>query len=122
MNVEEFREFCLSLKGVHEKMPFATASNLYSRDLLCFYISNKWFCFVNISQFDRCCLKSTPEDAVTLREQYQGIKPAWHMNKRMWNNVYFNLDVPDNIIKKLVVNSYNLVVANLSRKERELLQ
>ena len=56
MNVEEFREYCLSFKGVHEKMPFPNVTDPYSRDVLCFYIGDKWFCFVNIEVFDFCCI------------------------------------------------------------------
>ena len=48
MNIEEFREYCLSFKGVHEKMPFPNVPDKYSRDVLCFYVADKWFCFVNI--------------------------------------------------------------------------
>ena len=54
MNVEEFREYCLSLKGVEEKMPFVNVADRYSRDVLCFYVGDKWFCFVNIEVFDFC--------------------------------------------------------------------
>ena len=56
MNVEEFREYCLSLKGVEEKMPFVNVADRYSRDVLCFYVGDKWFCFVNVEVFDFCCL------------------------------------------------------------------
>lgn len=121
MNVEEFRNYCLSLSNVTEKMPFLTVKDAYSRNVLCFYIGSKWFCYVNIEVFDRCCLKSTPEDADELRERYEGIRPAWHMNKRMWNDVYFNSDVPDKKIKELVKTSYRLVWNALSKKERETL-
>ena len=54
MNVEEFREYCLSLPGVSEKMPFPNVADRYSRDVLCFYVGDKWFCFVNIEVFDFC--------------------------------------------------------------------
>lgn len=121
MDIEEFRAFCLSLPNVTEKMPFTTVNDAYSRDVLCFYIGSKWFCYVNIDVFDRCCLKSTPEDAQELRASYDGIRPAWHMNKRHWNDVYFNSDVPDEKIKELVVKSYRLVLQSLSKKERDAL-
>ena len=38
MNVEEFREYCLSLKGVEEKMPFVNVADRYSRDLSLIHI------------------------------------------------------------------------------------
>lgn len=122
MNIEEFRNLCLSLPYVTEKMPFLTVKDTYSRNVLCFYIGSKWFCYVNIEVFDRCCIKSTPEDAEKMREQYQGISPAWHMNKRMWSDVYFNTDVSDRKIKELVIASYQLVWETLSNKERKTFQ
>ena len=76
MNVEDFRNYCLSLPHVTEKMPFTTVKDPYSRDVLCFYIGSKWFCYVNIEVFDRCCLKSKPDIALELRARYNGIRPA----------------------------------------------
>ena len=113
MNVEEFREYCLSFKGVHEKMPF--------RDVLCFYIGDKWFCFVNIEVFDFCCIKCQPDKIGELQTDYIGIKPGWHMNKKHWISVYFNQDVPDKKIKELVENPYNIVIKSLTQKDRETL-
>ena len=62
MNIEEFREYCLSLNGVYEKMPFTNVPDQYSRDVLCFYVGSKWFCFVNIEVFDFCCIKCDPNE------------------------------------------------------------
>lgn len=118
MNIEEFREYCLSFKGVEEKMPFLNVADKYSREVLCFYVGSKWFCYVNIEVFDRCCLKSTPEEAEELRARYDGIRPAWHMNKRMWNDVYFDSDVPDAVIKELVRTSYEIVFRSLTKREK----
>ena len=84
MNIEEFREYCLSFKGVHEKMPFPNVPDQYSRDVLCFYVADKWFCFVNIEIFDFCCIKCNPDESGELQTEYVGIKPGWHMNKKYW--------------------------------------
>ena len=73
MNVEEFREYCLSFKGVHEKMPFPNVTDPYSRNVLCFYIGDKWFCFVNIEVFDFCCIKCQPDKIGELQTDYIGI-------------------------------------------------
>ncbi len=43
------------------------------------------------------------------------------MNKRHWMSVYFNQDVPDNTIKELVRQSYDIVYRTLSKKEKELI-
>ena len=118
MNIEEFREYCLSFKGVHEKMPFPNVPDQYSRDVLCFYVADKWFCFVNIEIFDFCCIKCNPDESGELQTEYAGIKPGWHMNKKYWISVYFNQDVSDDKIKELVSKSYDIVVKSLTKKER----
>ena len=121
MNIESFREYCLSLSHVTEKMPFTTVKDPYSQNVLCFYIGSKWFCYVNIEVFDRCCVKSMPDETEELRARYTGITPAWHMNKRLWNDVYFNSDVPDSKILELVRISYQIVFESLPAKERKML-
>lgn len=118
MNVEEFREYCLSFPHVTEKMPFLHVKDQYSRNVLCFYVGGRWFCYVNIEVFDRCCVKSSAEDAAELRARYEGIRPAWHMNKRLWSDVYFNSDVPDSIILRLVCASYMIVKESLPKRKR----
>lgn len=121
MNIQEFREYCLSFKGVHEKMPFLEVTDRYSQDILCFYVLDKWFCFVNIKVFDFCCIKCDPGERQELQDKYNGIRPGWHMNKKYWISVYFNQDVPDREIEELVRKSYEIVVKNLPRKEQEAL-
>ena len=34
MNIEDFRSYCLSLKGATEKMPFVKAASDYGRSLI----------------------------------------------------------------------------------------
>jgi predicted DNA-binding protein (MmcQ/YjbR family) len=121
MNIEEFRTYCLSFKGVREKMPFPNVPDKYSRDVLCFYIGSKWFCYCNIEVFDFCCLKCKPDKNLELQATYLGIRPGWHMNKRHWISVYFNQDVPDETIKELVQQSYDIVYHSLSKKEKTLI-
>lgn len=122
MNIEDFRDFCLSLKGVNDKMPFDKAASEYDRNLLVFCVADKWFCFVNIDRFDFCNIKCAPDLIATLRERYAGVRPGYHMNKKHWISVYFGEDVPDTVIMELVKHSYKLVVASLPAREREMLE
>ncbi len=121
MNIEDFREYCLSFKGAREKLPFKKANSEYDKNILVFYVGNKWFAFVNIDKFDFCDLKSDPIESERLREKYDGIKPGYHMNKKHWISVYFKNDVPVEEIKSLVKKSYQLIVNSLSRKDRKQL-
>lgn len=119
MNIEDFRTYCLSFKGAYEKMPFEKAASAYDRNLLVFCVAEKWFCFVNVETFDFCNIKCAPDRIVDLQERYEGVTPAYHMNKKHWISVHFDKDVPDRTIEDLVKQSYDLVAASLpKRKER----
>ncbi len=122
MNIEDFRTYCLSLKGVTEKMPFGKAASEYDRNLLVFSVLDKWFCFVNVDVFDFCNLKCDPEQIGELQDRYAGIHPGYHMNKKHWISVCFDQDVPDGKIKEPVRQSYDIVAASLTRKQREELE
>ena len=122
MNIEDFRAYCLSFKGVYDKMPFEKATSEYDRNLLVFYVVDKWFCFANIDVFDFCDIKCNSEQIEDLQDRYEGIRPGYHMNKKHWISVYFDKDVPDKMIKDLIKQSYYIVVASLSKKEKEALQ
>ena len=103
-------------------MPFEKATSEYDRNLLVFYVLDKWFCFVNIDMFDFCNIKCDAEKIEELQDRYEGIKPGYHMNKKHWISVYFDTDVPDRTIKDLVRRSYEIVVSSLPKQERETLQ
>lgn len=118
MDIEEFRTYCLSFAGTHDDFPFGKAVSEYDRNLLVFYVGDKWFCFVNAVEFDRCTLKCAPERVQELCDRYEGIGPGYHMNKRCWIGVGFGQDVPDPVIRELVKNSYELVVAGLTKNQR----
>lgn len=122
MNIEEFRTYCLSFKGVHDKMPFEKATSEYDRNLLVFYVLDKWFCFVNIDVFDFCNIKCDAKQIEELQDRYEGIKPGYHMNKKHWISVYFDKDVSDKTIKDLARQSYEIVVSALPKQKRETLQ
>ena len=57
-------------------------------------------------------------DMVGLLTQTYGFLPGYHMNKKYWISVYFNQDVPDNKIKELIKQSYDIVYQSLPKKEK----
>lgn len=122
MNIETFRSYCLSFDGAMEKLPFDGATSEYDKDLLVFYVADKWFCFVNFEKFDFCNFKCNPEESIELQAKYEGIKPGYHMNKKHWVSAYFNNDVPDATIMDLVKKSYELIVKSLPKKVQESLK
>lgn len=116
MNVEEIRQYCLSMKGVTEGFPFDS-------DTLVFKVMGKMFALLPLEHAERISLKCDPDYALELRERYpEEIQGAWHMNKKHWNMVFFNGGLPDSLVRKLVVQSYELVVKGLKKADREALE
>jgi predicted DNA-binding protein (MmcQ/YjbR family) len=74
------------------------------------------FALCNMMSFAFCNLKCDPEKAITLREGFYEITPAWHMNKKHWNSVSFIGDLSDHQIEQWVKDSYNLVVKSMPKK------
>lgn len=109
MNIEEIRDYCLSFQFVTEEFPF-------DENTLVFKVKGKMFALMNVEVFDYINLKCDPELAIELREEYNGIKPGFHMNKKHWNSVYIEMDVDFEMIKKLIFDSYQLVVKSLPKK------
>ncbi len=103
MDILEFRDFCLSLPEVSESTPF-------DEDYLVYKVAGKMFALASMVDFERIALKCDPDLAIELRERYNGIEPAWHFNKRHWNDVYVNRDLSDTFIREQIFNSCRLVV------------
>lgn len=66
-------------------------------------------------------LKCDPGRAELLRAQYPAIGAGYHMNKRHWNTLVLDGSLPDPLIRDLVQHSYALVVAGLTKSERNAL-
>ena len=115
MNIELFREYCLNKNGAEESFPFG-------EDTLVFKVMGKMFALTSFSESDRCNLKCDPEMAIELRQDYEAVKPGYHMSKVHWNTIMYNADLPDKEILKLVDHSYELVVGALTRKQKEELK
>ncbi|MEX0844620.1 MAG: MmcQ/YjbR family DNA-binding protein, partial [Balneolaceae bacterium] len=47
--------------------------------------------------------------------------PGYHMNKKHWNTVSVSGNLEDDLIFELIKHSYDLVVENLPKKDRERL-
>lgn len=114
MNIETFREYCLSKQEVTEETPFGP-------DTLVFKVCGKMFALTDIQHFDSINLKCDPERAIELREQHSGITAGYHMSKKHWNTVKTDGSVPFKLVHDLIDESYHLVVSGLPKKERSKL-
>lgn len=112
LNIEEIREYCLSLPLVTEDMAFG-------EDFLLLRVCGKIFACLNLEQPEWLTLKCDPDRALDLRERYVSIQPAWHWNKRYWNQVSLTSGLSSDFIMSLVRHSYSEVVKKLPRKLKE---
>ena len=116
MNIEAFRDYCLSLKGVDEGTPFGP-------DVLVFRVMGKIFAITGLTDPEfRVNLKCDPDRAIELRAQYPDIIPGWHMNKEHWNTVYFERGmIEEDLLIELIDHSYELIGQSLKKKDRDRL-
>lgn len=112
MDIEAFRNICLSLPDVTEELPFGPSTLVYK-------VKGKMFALTDIELFASINLKCDPEIAVDLRERYAAVQPGYHMNKRHWNTVVMDNSISDRLIREWILNSYALVRAGLPKSQRE---
>jgi predicted DNA-binding protein (MmcQ/YjbR family) len=112
MNIEELREYCLSLKGVTEHFPFGETT-------LVFKVGDKMFCLTGLEEDLAIAVKNDPEKNIELREEFPAVKPGYHMNKKHWNTVQIDGSLPDDMIKNFIDDSYDLIVMGLPRKKQQ---
>ncbi|VXB68931.1 MmcQ/YjbR family DNA-binding protein [Maribacter litoralis] len=115
MNVEEYREYCISKKGVTESFPFDEVT-------LVFKVMGKMFALCGLDHVPlRINLKCDPERAIALREEHDGIIEGWHMSIKHWNTVYLD-KISKDLTRELIDHSYDLVVSKLTKKVKAELE
>ncbi len=77
------------------------------------------FALTDLEQFESVNLKCDPERAMELREEFPAVLPGYHMSKKHWNTVLMDGSIPDNTIRSWIDDSYDLVVASLSKPLRQ---
>ncbi|QTH59898.1 MmcQ/YjbR family DNA-binding protein [Corynebacterium hindlerae] len=75
-----------------------------------FTIKRKWFALMGTLNGKQIVnVKVDPFEGELLRQQYPGITPGYHMNKKHWVTITEGQGVPEELISELVVDSYRLV-------------
>lgn len=113
MNIEEIREYCLSLPHVTEDCPFGPDSVTYR-------IGGKIFCLLELSgawQFYN--LKCDPDYSIELRDKYDCIRPGFHMNKRHWISIDLNSPLPSQLECEIITHAYHQTAKGMTRNLRQ---
>ena len=106
MNVEEIRDFALSLADVTESFPFGP-------ETIVFKTNNKIFLLLPLDEVDflKINIKCNPELALELRLNYpDSVLPGYHMNKKHWNTVVIDGLLSWKSIKEMIDHSYGWLV------------
>ena len=109
-------DLCLSLPGAIEEYKEAWDAVLYR-------VHGRIFALVLEDHEGNPLLnlKSDLREAAPLHARYDALMPAYHMSKKHWTSLRLDLDCPEEIVRHLITRSYELVVAGLPRRERDLL-
>ena len=114
MTKNEYLEFCGTIAAAVSDTPFEDdAESVVIRHRY----TRKWFALVmKLNGKDIVNLKCEPMEADFLRNAYEGVIPAYHMNKTHWNTVFLESDVPDEEIRRMTENSFELTLKKKKRK------
>jgi len=116
MDLEYFRQHCLTKKGVTEEFPF-------DEHTLVFKVMGKMFALTGLEREEFAInLKCDPERAVDLRERHPEISAGYHMSKKHWNTVACEGGLDLRLIVELIDHSYDLVVSKMTKKLRAELE
>jgi len=116
MTAARLRRCCLDRPGATEERPFGPQTSVFK-------VAGKMFA---LSALDRrpleVSLKCEPELSELLRAGNAAIRPGYHLNKRHWITVTLDGSIPDEMVRDLIEDSYDLVVAGLPAQRRSQLR
>ena len=105
MTLDQLLDYALSKSEVEESLPFGP-------DILVLKTNGKMFLLIPLDTDPlRFNAKCDPERAEQLREEYVGIRPGYHMNKKLWNTILLDGSVPWALVRELIDHSYELIRA-----------
>ncbi|WP_298898306.1 MmcQ/YjbR family DNA-binding protein [uncultured Psychroserpens sp.] len=116
MNIEDYRTYCLSKRGVTESLPFPKLQNV-----LVFKVAGKMFTATDIDTFSSFSIKCIPETIDDLRAQYSALEEPSYFSKKHWSKVVVDGTIKDETLYSWLDISYDLVVSKLTKKQKHLL-
>lgn len=111
MNIETYRNYCISKKGVTESFPFPGLPNV-----LVFKVAGKMFTATDAETFESISVQCNTEMIDELRAKYPAITKHKYFSERHWNLIAIDKSIPAKLIFKWIDNSYDLAIAKLTKK------
>lgn len=103
--------------------PEAEETYPFGLDVAVYKVKHKMF--ATLSEKDGVAnmnLKCDPQEALALRDIFDSVIPGYHMNKKHWNTIILDGSIPTGEIKRMIDNSFLLVVQGMPKKERQLIE
>ena len=114
MNIEDYREYCLSLGAdVEEKLPFQKFKN--GEGVLVFYVMGHMFSFFDCNDFSVISLKCQPERIENLKALYDCIGNPYNESPKHWIGINPKT-APNDLLQELTRSSYEIVKAKYASK------
>src|SRR3954451_14378490 len=112
MDAAKLRDHCLSFGGSEETFPFGPKTSVFK-------VAGKMFALSQLGADSlRVSLKCEPQLAEALRGAHAAVLPGYHLNKRHWNTVIIDGSLPDDAVRDMIEDSYDLLVSKLSQARR----
>jgi len=112
-----------ALKRCLKSKPAATEGTAWGPEHLVYKVMGKLFAVVSWDEEPmRMSLKCDPDRVDALRAVFPAVQPAPYFNKRHWNLVVLDGSLPDEELQAMIDRSYELVVAKLTRAQRDELE
>ena len=117
MNIEDYRTYCLSKKGVTESIPFPNLPNA-----LVFKVLGKMFTATDMDTFLSFSIKCVPETIEELRAEYPAMREPSYFSKKQWSRVILDGSIPDHLLYKWLDISYEQVILKLPKRMQQKLK
>lgn len=111
MKYQWIDEYCLSKKGVEKDFKIEWDATRYM-------IRGKMFALQGGDKEGKpiITVKLAPMIGQLLRSQFKEIVPGYYMNKEHWNSLYLEGDVPDDVLRDMLDQSYSILLDSFSKK------
>ena len=112
MKIKGLEKYLLSKKCTVKDFPFGP-------DVAVFKVMKKMFALVALEDaLLRISLKCNPDEALILRSTFEAVQPGYHLNKEHWNTVTIDGTIPEDVLLKMIDDSYYLVIKGLKKADR----
>ena len=116
MDFESTLQYLLAKPEAVETFPFGDDTHVFK-------VKNKMFALLgwrnNLMMLN---LKCDPDESNALKDIYPAITPGYHMDKKHWISIYFDGTVPEGEVKRIIDNSFALVVSKMPQKDQTSLK